>query len=102
MPSENLLQKSTKRTSVSVPFVLSCDLTSDTKKRLAVFHPLALLYINLYFLYARFCVIFIYWPLVSALIAFMVFMVSIMQTTVPGSTLLPIFTNGSANGDGER
>jgi predicted GIY-YIG superfamily endonuclease len=37
----------------SVPFVLYCGLTSDSKKRLAVFHRLAILNINLDYFTAR-------------------------------------------------
>src|SRR5262250_3063786 len=41
-------------------------------------------------------------PLVSALISFITFIASIMQTTVSSSTFVPTSTNGEASGDAAR
>ena len=47
---KNLPQKGTKRTIPFVPFVPLCGLTLDSKERLAVFHRLAVLNVNLDYL----------------------------------------------------
>ena len=66
-------------------------LTLYSKERLTVLNWLTVLNVNLR-----------HFTMISDWISFINFIASIIQTTVSGATLLPIFMNGSAVGEGER